>query len=126
MEQTWTKAEELGKTIKEYINNRTDQLKLTAAEKTAVLVSLLMAAMIIAVFFVFAVLFLAIALSVYMGEVFGALYYGFLFTAAVILVLGMIVWIFRKQMIQYPLMNALLKHLFTEEEREEDDEEDSI
>lgn len=126
MEQTWTKAEELGKTIREYINNRTDQLKLTAAEKTAVLIPLLLAAMIIAVFFVFAVLFLAIALSVYMGEVFGALYYGFLFTAAVILVLGMIVWMFRKQMIQYPLMNALLKHLFTEEEREEDDEEDSI
>lgn len=126
MEQTWTKAEELGKTIREYINNRTDQLKLTAAEKTAVLISLLVAAMIIAAFFVFAVLFLAIALSVYMGEVFGALYYGFLFTAAVILVLGMIVWMFRKQMIQYPLMNALLKHLFTEEEREEDDEEDSI
>jgi hypothetical protein len=126
MEQTWTKAEELGKTIREYVNNRTDQLKLTAAEKTAALVSLLIAAVVIAVFFVFAVLFLAIALSVYMGEVFGALYYGFLFTAAVILFFGVIVWMFRKQMIQYPLMNGLLKQLFAQEEEEEEDEEDSI
>lgn len=126
MEQTWTKAEELGKTIREYVNNRTDQLKLTAAEKTAALVSLLIAAVVIAVFFVFAVLFLAIALSVYMGEVFGALYYGFLFTAAVILFFGVIVWMFRKQMIQYPLMNGLLKQLFAQEEQEEEDEEDSI
>jgi uncharacterized membrane protein YqjE len=126
MEQTINKAEELAQTVKEYVNNRTDQLKLNAAEKTAVLVSVLIAAGIAAIFFVFAVLFLAMALSVYMSEVLGAPYYGFLFTAGVIFIIGLIVWIFRKKIIQYPMMNALLKHLFAPEKEEDNDEEDSI
>jgi uncharacterized membrane protein YqjE len=126
MEQTWIKAEEMAQTIKEYVNNRTDQLKLSAAEKTAVLVSVLIAAGIAAVFFVFTVLFLAIALSIYMSEVLGAPYFGYLFTAAVVFIIGLIVWIFRKKIIQYPMMNALLKHLFEQEKEEDNDEEDSI
>ena len=122
MEQAFAKAEELAEHVKEYVNNRIDQLKLSSAEKTAKLMSYFIAVLVVVLLVVFFILFGAVALSLYMGEVFGAVYWGFLFTGGLLLLFAWITGVFRKTILQFPIMNALIQQLFTE--NEEDDEDD--
>jgi len=123
MQQTFSKAEELVEHLKEYANNRADQIKLSTSEKTAKLFSWLIAVGVIVALVVFFILFAAVALSIFMGEVFGAAYWGFLFTGGVLLLLALLLWMFRAQLLQYPIMNAMIKQLFTKDEEEEDEED---
>lgn len=123
MEQTLEKAEALAEHLKEYANNRINQVKLSTSEKTAKLISYMLAIGIIAALFVFFILFAAVALSLYMGKILGALYWGFLFTGGVLLLLCALLWMFKTQLLQYPIMNALLQQLFTREKEEEDEED---
>lgn len=123
MEQTFTKAEELVAHLKEYANNRADQIKLSTSEKTAKLLSWLIAVGVIVVLVVFFILFAGIALSIYMGEVLGAAYWGYLFTGGVLLLLALLLWSFRARLLQYPIMNAMIQQLFTKEEEAEDEED---
>ncbi|HEX4956610.1 MAG TPA: hypothetical protein VFV46_00415 [Lacibacter sp.] len=122
MEQAFTKAEQLATHIKEYANNRIDQLKLSSAEKTAQIMSYLIAVLVVVLLVVFFMLFGAIALSIYMGEIFGAMYWGFLFTGGLLLLFALLTWVFRKTILQFPIMNSIIQQLFTE--NEEDDEDD--
>jgi hypothetical protein len=124
MEKTFSKAEDLAQNLKEYAANRIDQAKLSTAEKTAAVMSYLLAAGVVVLLLVFFILFGAIALSLFMGEVFGAMYWGFLFTGGILLLLAIFTWIFRAGILQYPIMNALIKQLFTKNEEENEDEED--
>lgn len=123
MEQIFSKAEQLAEHLKEYANNRADQIKLSTSEKTAKLFSWIIALGVIVALVVFFILFAAVALSLYMGEVFGAVYWGFLFTGGVLLLMALLLWILRTQILQYPIMNALIKQLFTKEEEAEDEED---
>ncbi len=123
MEQTFSKAEELVEHLKEYANNRVDQIKLSTSEKTAKLFAWLIAVGVIVVLVVFFILFAAVALSLYMGEVFGAIYWGFLFTGGVLLLLALLLWMFRAQLLQYPIRNAMIQQLFTKDEEAEDEED---
>jgi Putative Actinobacterial Holin-X, holin superfamily III len=123
MEQTFSKAEELVEHLKEYANNRADQIKLSTSEKTAKLFSWLIAIGVIVALVVFFILFAAVALSLYMGEVFGAAYWGFLFTGAVLLLMALLLWMFRAQLLQYPIMTAMIQQLFTKDEEAEDEED---
>jgi protein-S-isoprenylcysteine O-methyltransferase Ste14 len=122
MEQVFLKAEELAQHVKEYANNRIDQLKLSSAEKTAKLLSNLIAVFVVVALIVFFILFVAVALSLLMGEVFGATYLGFLFTGGILLLFAVIIWVFKSTILQLPIMNSIIGQLFTE--TEEEDEED--
>jgi uncharacterized membrane protein YqjE len=122
MEQVFSKAEELAQHVKEYVNNRIDQLKLYSAEKTAKLLSNLIAVFVVVMLVVFFILFGAVALSLFMGEVFGATYLGFLLTGGILLLFALIIWVFRSSILQLPIMNSIIGQLFTE--TEEEDEED--
>lgn len=121
MEQAFSKAEVLGKKLKEYANNRIDQIKLGSAEKTAKVMSYMIAVFAVVMLIIFFLLFAAVAFSIFMGQVFGAMYWGFLFTGGLLLLLAFITWVFRQPILQFPIMNALIQQLFTNPEEDEDD-----
>lgn len=122
MEQAFSTAEELAQHLKEYANNRMDQVKLSTAETTAKVLSVMIAVFIVVMLVAFFLLFAAVALSIFMGEVLGGIYRGFLFTGGLLLLLAGITWVFRKAILQFPIMNALIQQLFTT--NEDDDEDD--
>ncbi len=95
MEQTFSKAEELARNIKDYINNRVDQVKLSSAEKTARFMAYLIAICVVVMLAVFFILFAAIAFSLFMGKVFGAMHWGFLLTGSLLLLLAFFLWMAR-------------------------------
>jgi len=119
MEKAYAKIEELADNVKEYINTRVESVKLTAAEKSSVVIANIIAGLIVAVVFFFFIIFAGAALAFGLGEWIGKTWAGFLIVAGLYLLIGIVVWTARERIIRMPIMNALIKQLF-----KNDDEED--
>lgn len=119
MEKVFAKMEELTDSVKEYVNTRVESVKLSVAEKSSALVANLVAGMLVAAVFLFFLIFAGIALALVLGEWTGKMWAGFLIVAGIYLLIGIIVWIAREKIIRLPVMNAMIKQLFSN-----DDEED--
>lgn len=119
MEKVFAKMEELTDSVKEYVNTRVESVKLSVAEKSSALVANLVAGMLVAAVFLFFLIFAGIALALVLGEWTGKMWAGFLIVAGIYLLFGIIVWIAREKIIRLPVMNAMIKQLFST-----DDEED--
>jgi len=116
MEKAFEKVEELADNIKQYVNNRVDAVKLTAAEKGSALIANLIAGLIVATVFMFFIVFASISLSLLLGNWIGSSWSGFLIVAGMYLLIGTIVWTAREKIIRLPIMNALIQQLFGEED----------
>jgi hypothetical protein len=120
MEDTFAKAEELAGHVKEYIHNRMDAVKLDTAEKTSKVTAIVIAAITVAVFIFSFLFFASVALAFVFSRVTGSLAWGFLIVGGIHLFIGIIIWLLKDRIIQLPIMNALLRQLFTDEEAEDD------
>ena len=119
MEKAYAKIEELADNVKEYINTRVESVKLTVAEKTSVVIANVVAGMIVAVVFLLFIIFAGTALAFGLSEWIGKTWAGFLIVAGLYLLIGIVIWTAREKIIRLPVMNALIKQLFPN-----DDEED--
>ena len=124
MEKTFARVEELADTIKEYVNTRIESVKLSAAEKSSAVIANVLAGLIVALVFFFFIIFASIALSFGLGEWIGKTWAGFLIVAFLYLLAGIVVWAARGKIIRLPLMNALIRQLFSNEDDNEDHEKD--
>ncbi|HEY6063281.1 MAG TPA: phage holin family protein [Chitinophagaceae bacterium] len=124
MEKAFARVEELADTIKEYVNTRIESVKLSAAEKSSALIANVMAGVIVAVVFLLFIIFASIALSFGLGEWIGKTWVGFLIVAFLYLFIGIVVWVGRGKIIRLPIMNALIRQLFRNDEDNEDYEKD--
>ena len=119
MEKAFAKVEELAHTIKEYVNTRIDAVKLNAAEKSSAVIANVVAGLIVAAVFMLFVLFSSIALAIGLGDWIGKTWAGFLIVAGLYLLIGIVVWTARVKIIQLPVMNALIKRLFGQDNEED-------
>jgi hypothetical protein len=121
MEKTFAKVEELADNFKEYVNTRIDAVKLGAAEKSSVVIANVAAGLIAGLVFLFFLGFASFALALFLGDVLGKQWAGFLIVAGVYLVAAIIVWTARAKIIQVPVMNALIHQLFRNDTEDEED-----
>jgi len=119
MEKAFAKAEEMAGSVKEYINTRIESVKLNVAEKSSVIAANIIAGIVVSVMFFFFFIFGGIALSFGLGSWIGSTWAGFLITALLFLVLGIMAWAARGKLIRLPVMNALIQQLFNEEDEED-------
>lgn len=119
MEKAFAKAEELAGTIKEYVNNRIESVKLNAAEKSSAVMANVIAGAIVAVVFIFFIVFASVALAFGLGEWLGKTWAGFLIVAGLYFLVGIIVWLARTKIIRLPIMNAFIQQLIKTEDDEE-------
>jgi uncharacterized membrane protein YqjE len=119
MEKAFAKVEELADTVKDYVNTRIESAKLNIAEKSSAVIANLVAGLIVVSFFMLFFLFGSIALAIGLGEWIGKTWSGFLIVAGLYLLIGLVVWTARVKIIQLPIMNALIKQLFGEEDEED-------
>lgn len=121
MSEDFQKVESLVNEIKDYVNTRVDQAKLSIAEKLskilAYMISVLMAAL---VFFLFLVL-ISVAAAIAIGQWLDNYWLGFIMVAAICLLLGLIMWLSKDALLRRPIMNAFIGMLF---ENDNDDEKD--
>jgi len=118
MEKTFAKAEELVDSVKEYINNRIDAVKLSAAEKGSAIAANLLAGIFVALILFLFIIFAGIAVAFVLGEWMGKMWLGFLLVAGLYLLLAIMVWATRGRIIRLPVMNGLIKQLFSGDEED--------
>ena len=116
--KVFSKAEDLVEHTKEYVNTRIRIVKLDVAEKTSGIVANLAAGAIVAVVFLLALIFGSIAGAYAFAEWIGKPYAGFLIVAGIYFLLGIVVWKMRERFIRIPVMNAILRQLFKEDDHE--------
>ena len=116
MEHLFSGIGERKRLLKDYINTQVGRMKLRLADKISKFFSNIFLIAIVATMLLFflglASVAFAIALSGWTGEI----YWGFLIVAGFYLILSFIVWLRRKQLLRIPIMNAIVRELFSEEE----------
>jgi uncharacterized integral membrane protein len=119
MRATFSKVEEMADHVKAYVNNRITSVKLSAAEKTSRVAANIIAAVIVTVIFLVFIVFASIAAAYALAKWTGEFYWGFLIIAGVYLVAALFIWKLKERILQLPIMNALLRQLFKEEDNED-------
>lgn len=118
MAQDFNTSENFVDQIKEYVNTRVTQLKLSLAEKTSKVIAIMIAVIMLAlVFFLFLVLVCA-ACALAIGQWLENFWLGFLVMAGIVLLAGFILWIAKDWLIRRPIMNALINAMFDKDEDE--------
>jgi Putative Actinobacterial Holin-X, holin superfamily III len=121
MERIFAKTEELVDDVKEYVDLKIESAKLAVAEKTSLIVANAAAGLAVLIAFVFFAVLLVTGLALLIGEWIGKPWAGFMIMALVCLVKAAIIWWARKRIIQVPVMNALIKQLFSNTQDHEED-----
>ncbi len=111
----------LAAAAKEYVNTRVDSMKLSAAEKTSLIISDLVAGAIVAVVFLFVLVFASIAGAMALSSWIGKPWSGFLIVAGIYLLIGIVIWTGKERMIRIPVMNKIIHQLFKNDEADEED-----
>ena len=123
MSDVFEKAEELAGHVKEYVNLKVDAVKLTVAEKTSSLVANLAAGIVVAVMILFVVIFASIAGAIALSEWLANPWAGFLIVAGIYLLIGIITWAGRGRLIRFPVMNAIIQQLYSNDNDKEDEKD---
>ena len=118
MEKLFTKIENLAGSVKEYVNTRIESVKLNAAEKSSAVIANAIAGVVVAVVILFSMGLASVALSIVLGLWIGNLWAGFLVVASIYLLIGLVAWAAREKWIRLPVMNALIRQLFKEDEED--------
>lgn len=113
--QEFNKAEELISQLKNYINTEIELVKLTFAEKVSKIFSQFIAVLLVGVIFLFFIIFFSVALGYLLGQWLGQMWIGFLIIAVLYLLIGIITWLLREKLIRIPIMNAIIRQLFSKE-----------
>lgn len=111
------KAEQLVSHLKEYVDNRADSVKLKIAEKSSAITATIIAAVIVGTVFFLFIVFGGVALAYALAGITGKMSLGFLIVAVIYLLVALVVWAGRRKLLQVPILNALLKQLFKEDEK---------
>jgi len=115
MENIFSQVQHLAEELKTYVNVRIDIVKLTVAETASKMVADTAATIISGVVFLFFLFFASVGLALFLSSVIGNSYSGFLLVAALYLILGFLIWFLREKWIRMPVMNAIIKQLFSED-----------
>jgi hypothetical protein len=118
MSETFKKVEELTDHVKDYVTTKVELTKLRLAEKTSLTIGNTIAAVVVAVLFLFVILFGSIAGALGLSDWIGKKYAGFLLVAGFYLLVAIIVWFARNRLIRFPVMNAIIKMLHKKDDDE--------
>jgi len=114
----------LFKKIKKYLEIRYNLARLDIAEKTIIVVSLILEVLIIIILSSVILLILSFALAHYLGELWDNLGMALLTVAGLNMILLLIFIIFKKRFVLEPLSKRLINNLAKEQRKEEDEEID--
>jgi hypothetical protein len=120
-EQKQNFFEETQDLAEEYVKNRLQLLKLQTAEKSAKLVTLVFAGLIIGLLSFFILLFVSIMAGYYFAEKFNSQFFGFGLVAAFYIILLIIVLLLRKKILDKYVSGRVIK-IFFESTIETEDE----
>jgi ABC-type phosphate transport system permease subunit len=110
--QEHTKIETLTNGFKAYLNTNCELIKLQATEKSASIGSVIISKILIGVVAVLFVLFISLGFGFYLSAYFGNNYIGFAIVAGFYFVLGLVLVIARKGLIERPIRDKIIRKVF--------------
>ncbi len=116
MEKVFNSIEQLAATARDYTETKIESAKLAFAEKTALIAANIIGGLVVLLAFTLFIVMLAVGAALLIGEWIGHTWAGFLVVAGICLLKAVVIWAAKKRIIQLPVMNALLKQLFDDEE----------
>ncbi len=121
MKDTVDTIENLGEHLKEYVNTRLDEIKLSVAEKSSKISANIIASIVVALFLLFFVLFAGTALAYALNDLTGKNYWGFLIVAGLFLGAGLWILLAKEKILRIPIMNSIINQLFNNEANHAED-----
>lgn len=118
MESTASHIESIYNKAKAYTETSIALYKLNAIDKTADVVSSIVLWMALGSIVVVFLLFINIGISLYIGELLGASYLGFLIVSSFYLLLGISLYIFNGALITKPVTNLVISKLMSEKKED--------
>ncbi|KIX22937.1 hypothetical protein SY27_01255 [Flavobacterium sp. 316] len=122
MEDKATAIENLFEKAENYTKTSVELIKLSAIEKISEAISVLVSHIAIIVLVAFFLFFINIGISLWIGKLIGEYYIGFLIVSFVYLLLGLLIYKYKKKTIENPInelmINTLLKNKLEENEKE--------
>ena len=109
--------------IEEYILSRLLLLKLEATDKASKLISILVISLVFSSLAILFLFFFSFAAALFMGDLLGNSKYGFAFISLLYLLILIFVFIFRKSIIQKPILDWTVKYLFKKDNDTTENEE---
>ena len=110
--------------IEEYILSRLLLLKLEVTDKASKLISIIVVSLVFASIAILFLFFISFAAALFMGDLLGNIKYGFAFVSLLYFLLLIFVFIFRKSIIQKPILDWTVKYLFKKDNETTDNEEE--
>ena len=108
--------EDLKNLIIEYIQNKLQLARISAYEKIAKIIAVIFSGIVLVILFFFTIVFMSLLAGFYFSEYYGSNYYGFGIVAAVYFIAFFILLIFRKQVLEKFIINAVINILFKEKD----------
>ena len=115
---------EFRREITAYIEARLEMTRLATYEKTGQLASATIFFVLLVGLASIIIILLSISLSFYFGKLLGANYLGFAAVAGIYILIGIIIYLFRKP-ISEKIQNATLEILMTSDEKKQENDEES-
>ena len=106
-----TSIDKLYEKAKKYTETSTELLALKAVDKSADVLSSLTAVILIVIVVAMFTLFINIGLSLFIGKLLNEYYLGFFMVSAFYLVLALVLYVYRNELIKSPLANLIISKL---------------
>ncbi len=117
MDTTATHIEGLYDKAKKYTEDSIELYKLNAIDKTTVILSSLASRIALTMVVALFTLFINIGVSLYIGEILGSSYLGFLVLSGFYLLVGICIYFFKREWIEIPISNLVIKALLKSKTR---------
>jgi hypothetical protein len=121
MENQKTSLEVLVERIEAYAKTSLKLLRLKATDKVAELVSDMASGLTMAVLLILVFVNLNIGIALFLGDLFGKMYLGFLAVSGLYACFGLLVYFFRSTLIKKPIKNLLINNLLKNDDISEEE-----
>ena len=108
--------EDFKNVIIEYLHNKLQLAKISAYEKVAKIIAVIFSGIVLVILFFFTIIFMSLLAGFYFSEYYGSNFYGFGIIAAVYFIAFFILLLFRKQLLEKFIINAVINILFKEKD----------
>lgn len=120
MSEKSEKETSLADLLREYVNTRLSQVKLSVTDRISKIMTELIAMLAMALVFFLLLLLLCIAASILIGEWLKNYWLGFIIIAGAVAITGVIAWFRRNSWLRVWIINKLNAVLFENEDNEKD------
>lgn len=111
-------AEKVKGQLSSYVDAKIELLKAQWVEKTALILGKMVTGLVVLFLLFFTILFSSLVAGYYFGQLFGSTTLGFGVIALFYMIVLLVIVIFRKRLIQYPLSNFIITIIYQEDDED--------